>query len=291
MDYLEGALLGKLWSDTDFENRPHRGAAVLLSLAVWVAFTGFVLVSNLGYDISGQLRQPRFWITLTVILILASSPLSFYYYKFPAIGRILILLMQMVKFAGACMYPISLFVPRIVVNTETLIGDVMAWLDNTVGSYIERSTETNELFGLVWSGLMTVLGGVLIFLLFVAAIVLLPILYLQLIRLLQWVVDQIFLAVVRPLRIMWHDYRQKHPQVGTGSAFSRIWQRTGGEADSPANSLTPQPVEADRDGSSRKPATPLPSAGRMAQMQDAPDGETMIRRLEEKRVKDSDSRD
>ena len=34
MDYLEGLLLGRLWSDTDYENRKHFGLFVLYGLLV-----------------------------------------------------------------------------------------------------------------------------------------------------------------------------------------------------------------------------------------------------------------
>ena len=55
MDYLEGLLLGRLWSDTDYENRKHFGLFILYGLFVdaiilyiYILERGFLGIGNIG---------------------------------------------------------------------------------------------------------------------------------------------------------------------------------------------------------------------------------------------------
>lgn len=47
LDYLEGLLLGRLWSDTDFENRKHFGLFVIYGLLV-DAIVLYIYISGKG---------------------------------------------------------------------------------------------------------------------------------------------------------------------------------------------------------------------------------------------------
>ena len=89
MDYLEGLLLGRLWSDTDFENRKHFGLFIIYGLLVDAIIFYIYIVGKglLGFGIIGPLH-----IAVFTLLFLANPFICFRYYRMPWWGKIFILL-------------------------------------------------------------------------------------------------------------------------------------------------------------------------------------------------------
>ena len=201
MDYLEGALLGRIWSDTDYENRRHTGAWLWFSFAFWLVSA--VLVWRINRQ--GQLpwaRPASFWAILTLVLIVVGPFLSAIYYRLPVLGRLPILGLHMLKYLAALFVPWTLFVPLLRVPKDDLFGETLQFLDETAGTFIERNTELNEVFGLIFSGLALILLGILAVLGLLLLMTLLPILYLKLVTALQAIADRLYAGAVQLYRIL-----------------------------------------------------------------------------------------
>ncbi|MDI9497329.1 MAG: hypothetical protein QM270_02430 [Bacillota bacterium] len=190
MDYLEGALLGRIWSDTDYENRRHTGVWLWSSFAFWLLTAALVLRMNRA----GTLPWPggsSFWFALTLLLVIVLPLLSRFYYRLPLIARFPVLALHALKYATALLAIWSWFVPSTRVDTENLLPALLQFLDDTAGSFIERNTEMNQVFGLIASSLLLVLLGIAVFLGALLILTSLPILYLKLVTLAQALSDRL----------------------------------------------------------------------------------------------------
>ena len=99
MDFLEGALLGPLWCDSDFENRRHRNAVLFLNIAFWVCGAYLILKANHS-DAPFLFRYPAIWILILLGTFCVSPLLNFLYYDLKLLPRIGILLVQILKFGA-----------------------------------------------------------------------------------------------------------------------------------------------------------------------------------------------
>lgn len=207
MDYLEGALLGPVWSDTDYENRTHKGAALLISAVFWAVF-GILLIRFYADDLSPLLQNPSIWLTAALVGVVLAPILCYYYYNLPLLLRFVVLIFQAAKYAAAVLIIYSLVIPAISLNSESLLPDFIEWMDSTVGTFVERNTEVYELFGLLVSGIVLVLAGVIAFILALAAIVLSPILYVQIVKYIQRLFDLIFLSLMKQIRRLQMRYKK-----------------------------------------------------------------------------------
>lgn len=207
MDYLEGVLLGPVWSDTDYENRSHKGAALLSSAVFWFAFV-YLLLKFYADTLSPLLQTPSIWTGIFIAGILITPILSYYYYHLPFVVRLLVLAIHAAKYVAAVLLVYSLIVPAISLNFETLLPDMLEWMDSTVGTFVERNTEVYELFGLLVSGIVIVLLGAVAVILMVLAIIFAPILYLQAVKYIQRLFDVLFLSLMREIRHLIVRYRR-----------------------------------------------------------------------------------
>lgn len=233
MDYLEGALLGPVWSDTDFENRTHKGAALLISVAFWAGFA-YLLLSFYADTLSPWLQTPSMWLTVTLISVLVAPVLCYYYYDLPLLLRFVVLMFQAAKYVAAVLIVYSLVVPAISLNFDALLPNLLEWMDSTVGTFVERNTEVYELFGLLVSGIVLVLIGAIVLILSLAAIVLTPILYVQIVKYTQRLFDWLFLSVMKQIRRLQTRYRQQE-QLRGNAAGAAIQRRPVSTATSPGS--------------------------------------------------------
>lgn len=199
MDYLEGVLLGPVWSDTDYENRSHKGAALLSSVAFWLAFI-YLLLQFFSDSLSPLLQTPSIWFGIFIGGLLITPILSYFYYNLPLVLRLVVLALQAMKYVAAVLLVYSLIVPAISLNFETLLPDLLEWMDSTVGTFVERNTEVYELFGLLVSGIVIVLLGAIAVIMFLLAVVFAPIIYLQAVKYIQRLFDMLFLSLMREIR-------------------------------------------------------------------------------------------
>ena len=186
LDYLEGLLLGRLWSDTDFENRKHFGLFVIYGLLV-DAIILYLYISGKGllnFGIIGPIH-----IAVFTLLFLANPFISFRYYRMPWWGKILVLAVKIYKSYLIVSYTVSLLLPRLSVQVDDLQDFLMTYLNGTLEKYTEKFQASAGSFSTVLgvlAGGVHVVGTVLLYAL--AAIIIPGLIYLA-IRLVQYVWD------------------------------------------------------------------------------------------------------
>ena len=186
LDYLEGLLLGRLWSDTDFENRKHFGLFVIYGLLV-DAIVLYLYISGKGlfnFGIIGPIH-----IAVFTLLFLANPFISFRYYRMPWWGKILVLAVKIYKSYLIVSYTVSLLLPRLSVQVDDLQDFLMTYLNGTLEKYTEKFQASAGSFSTVLgvlAGGVHVVGTVLLYAL--AAIIIPGLIYLA-IRLVQYVWD------------------------------------------------------------------------------------------------------
>lgn len=186
LDYLEGLLLGRLWSDTDFENRKHFGLFVIYGLLV-DAIVLYLYISGKGllnFGIVGPIH-----IAVFTLLFLANPFISFRYYRMPWWGKILVLAVKIYKSYLIVSYTVSLLLPRLSVQVDDLQDFLMTYLNGTLEKYTEKFQASAGSFSTVLgvlAGGVHVVGTVLLYVL--AAIIIPGLIYLA-IRIVQYVWD------------------------------------------------------------------------------------------------------
>lgn len=199
MDYLEGALLGKLWSDTDYENRSHRVLTLSLCGLFWLY--GFYLIYRLNFvDVPRTLTFFFLWFIGAVVLTLLSPLLNYVYYNLSLPLRWLVLGAQTLKFLFSFLFLYALFVPLIRFDKDKLVVDLMSQLNNSVGSAFEKGLVNLSVANLVVQAILMALLAILVLTLFYLILVILPYLYMKLLRLIQYTVDQIFIRGMRSFK-------------------------------------------------------------------------------------------
>lgn len=186
LDYLEGLLLGRLWSDTDFENRKHFGLFVIYGLLV-DAIVLYLYISGKGllnFGIIGPIH-----IAVFTLLFLANPFISFRYYRMPWWGKILVLAVKIYKSYLIISYTVSLLLPRLSVQVDDLQDFLMTYLNGTLEKYTEKFQASAGSFSTVLgvlAGGVHVVGTVLLYAL--AAIIIPGLIYLA-VKLVQYVWD------------------------------------------------------------------------------------------------------
>lgn len=191
MDFLEGALLGPLWSDTDYEDKSHR----------FLAFVYVVIIYSAVFYLFRQAHTPLFfegmvvllWLALTVLMMVISSFLASRYYHCGLGGRIGILAIISTKYIAATCFLVSCFRPFYSMDMPAVKDWLLNFLNNTAGDFVSQAAERFRIMGLILSA---VLVGALAFvavIAFLVLLVLIPVLFLHLIRFLQNSLDSLLL--------------------------------------------------------------------------------------------------
>jgi hypothetical protein len=201
LDYLEGLLLGRLWSDTDYENRKHFGLFVLYGLFV-DAIILYIYILERGLLGFGNITPIH--IAVFVLLFLANPFICFRYYRMPWWGKIMILLVKIFKSYLIISYTVSLLLPRLNVRVDGLQDYLISYLNSTLEKYTEKFAATAGSFSTVvgvLAGGVHVVGTVLLYIL--AAIVIPSLIYLA-VKLVQlawdWVVNMLIIKRFFPQR-------------------------------------------------------------------------------------------
>ena len=183
---MEGLFLGKLWSDTDFENRRHLGLFVLYGLFVdsIILFNYFVGKSIPGTGHFGVLQ-----IILFILLFLACPFICFRYYRMPIAGKILILTEKFFKSYLVVSFTVVQMLSRITVQKSGFQDFVMNYLNGTLEKYTERFASSAGSFATVLAVLAGGVHVVLTAVIVIAAAVLIPGLVYLLVRCLQYGYD------------------------------------------------------------------------------------------------------
>ncbi|SCW64817.1 hypothetical protein SAMN02910456_02353 [Ruminococcaceae bacterium YRB3002] len=171
MDYLEGLFLGKIWSDTDFENRRHLGLFVLYGLlADCILLFNYVFGKKLlGIGNSGVLNMVLF-----IILFLACPFICFRYYRMPLPGKIIILVEKIFKSYLVLSFTIDQMMSRITVQKSGLQAYVIDYLNSTLETYTERFAGSAGSFATVIAVLAGGVHVVIVAVLVIAAAIVIP---------------------------------------------------------------------------------------------------------------------
>ena len=171
MDYLEGLFLGKLWSDTDFENRKHLGLFVLYGLLAdcVIIYAYFVGKKLLGIGDFGTLQ-----IALLLLLTAANPFVCFRYYRMPFWGKILVLFEKIFQSYIVLDMTASILLPRLTVESGNLQSFVIDYINGTLGTYTDKFAGSSGSFSTVIGVLAGGLHVVLVALLWIAAAIVVP---------------------------------------------------------------------------------------------------------------------
>ena len=192
MDYMEGLFLGKLWSDTDFENRRHVGLFILYGLFVDV----LLLLSYFsGANVLGAGVMGTVCLVFYILLFMACPFLCFRYYRMPLWGKILVLIEKAVKTLFIVGITIGIVLPRIKIQSGGLQDYLVDYLNQTLEKYTLRFASDGGSFSTVMGVLAGGVHVVFVVVLILAASVLIPGLIYLAFRLLQfaydWVIDKL----------------------------------------------------------------------------------------------------
>lgn len=189
MDFLEGFLLGPVWSDTEYETRRHTGFYWLLG---WLS-AGLYLWLLLYPDQSDR------WLIidlvpavfLAVFFLLALPFANRFYYKVHFAVKIPILAAHIVKLTSLLMIILHIALSLYRIERELLPDQLLEYVNQT----IEKATEYFEMLGRVLGMLLGIVSGGLIIvgsligLVLIATLV--PVIVLVLFKALQRLVDEL----------------------------------------------------------------------------------------------------
>ena len=201
MDYLEGLLLGRLWSDTDYENRKHFCLFIMYGLFV-DAIVLYIYILGRDFLRFGSIGPIH--IAVFVLLFLANPFICFRYYRMPWWGKIFILAVKIFKAYLVVSYTVSLLLPRLSVKVDELPDFLMSYLNQTLEKYTEKFVATAGSFSTVvgvLAGGVHVVGIVLLLILaavVIPSIIFLAVKYVQLAW--DWIVNMLIIKRFFPQR-------------------------------------------------------------------------------------------
>ena len=156
MDYLEGLLLGRLWSDTDFENRRHLSLFLLYGIFVDLLVIYNYLTGAFNGLITGNFITK---VIIFVVLFFFCPALCFSYYRMPIWGKIPVLAAQLLKFGALTLLITAWARPKLSVSFGDLKDFFISYLNKTLEHFTEKYVDTAGTFATV---LGVISGGVYI---------------------------------------------------------------------------------------------------------------------------------
>lgn len=230
MDFLEGALLGPLWSDTDYQTRKHTGFNLLISLAFWLYLLyAFYRINSSGtpFLLADNLLN---WTFIGSLLFLLSPLLCLIYYRSPLIARFAILFVQFAKYLTLYLAFFKWLAPSLEIDFGTTLTSMTVFLNDTVGTAIEYYTERYQTSGLFASTTVLAIIAFLVGLLILSLCVCLPFLYFKLLSWLQAVVDDIMWIGVDFSRVLVRKKKIVVPQkmLSLVQHVSRVQRQNAG---------------------------------------------------------------
>ncbi|MGI6157253.1 MAG: hypothetical protein ACOYH4_02060 [Saccharofermentanales bacterium] len=196
MDYLEGFLIGPVWSDTDYQSRRHVSAHVFLATVMAALFVVFVIFPN-TVDRWIWIDWP--WsLILLIAAVLLTPVLSANYYRWHAALRPIILLLYAFKYVLLFYVLVHIFLPMTELETASLPALVYARMDNHITVMLEKIASGGGILatvaGVLVGGLWVVAEVLLILLILIAV----PLAAIMLFKCLQWLIDYgVYTAVNR----------------------------------------------------------------------------------------------
>ncbi len=179
-------MLGKLWSDTDYENRKHFWLFVIYGLLCncIVLYTYILGKRLLGF---GNVGMPLF--AAFIVLFVASPFINFRYYRMPLWGKILVLAEKIFKSYLVLSYTVGLILPKLTVNMGDLQTVIVDYLNKTLETYTTKYAASSGSFATVTGVLAGGMHVMLVVLINIAVIMVIPGLIYIAFRVCQYVWD------------------------------------------------------------------------------------------------------
>ncbi|MBR1796412.1 MAG: hypothetical protein IJ757_00120 [Clostridiales bacterium] len=186
MDYAEGLFLGRYWSDTDFENRRHVELFLLYGILTAIFL---ILFYWTGSPLMGVGRFGTFSIVIMSIMFFLNPVLCFRYYIMPLWGKICVLTVKVYKAYLIMSLTVSLILPRLTVQSNGLRDFLIDYLNSTLERYTDRFASGGGSFSTVMGVLTGGIHVVLVFVLGLAALIVVPGLFVLIFKAVQYVYD------------------------------------------------------------------------------------------------------
>lgn len=189
MDFLEGFLLGPLWSDTEYETQRHVGFHIFLGTIISGIFLWLLIFPD---KLKFWLDLPTAMYVIFIILFLLATPFAArIYYQLNLPLKLLILLVQFFKFAAVYVASYQVMLPQYTLDLtdlpQTLIEDINLSISNATEFFEGFGRATGMLLGIIGGGLMIVLRLLII----IGVAIIVPILILIAVKLVQWSWDYV----------------------------------------------------------------------------------------------------
>ncbi|MCQ2517033.1 MAG: hypothetical protein MJ094_09300 [Saccharofermentans sp.] len=188
MDYLEGLFLGKLWSDTDFENRRHIELFMLYGILT-ALFVGLMFWTGNAFIGVGNFNLFQ---KIALILISIANPfMCFRYYRMPLWGKILVLIGKAFKAYLVMSLTVALIIPRITVKSSGIKDFLINFLNSTLEKYTDKFAGNGGSFATVMGVFAGGIHVVLVTVGIILALVLIPGVIFLIYKLVQYIFDYI----------------------------------------------------------------------------------------------------
>ena len=189
IDYIEGLFLGRIWSDTDFENRKHVSLFVLYGLLV-DAFVLYFYLKNVNLLGIGNFKT--YQLVILISLFVACPFINFRYYRFPWWGKALVLIEKFYKNVLIFSLIVSAIIPRITIPTGDLKDYLIDYLNYTLEEYSTKYSASAGAFSTVIGVMAGGIHVVLYFLLNLFILIAAPAILYFAYRMLQYAYDYLF---------------------------------------------------------------------------------------------------
>lgn len=188
MDFLEGFLIGPVWSDTDYRSRRHLNAHTLLATLMAVGFVALALFPE-RFDSLILFGWPTA-LFLLILLILVSPALSIFYRRLPYYARPLLLLVYAAKYILLFYILVHAFYPKLTFEKESLLELLYARVDDHIGRALEKIAVSGGILvtvgGVIAGGLWVIAEGLAL----IAILILVPLFSIAALKCLQYGYDR-----------------------------------------------------------------------------------------------------
>ncbi len=189
MDYLEGFLIGPVWSDTDYKSHRHFNAHLFLAFIMALAFAGIVFYPN--YMNKWIVVAWPSSLIILIALILITPFLSSYYYRLPVYVKPLVLLLYAFKYVLLFYILTHLFLPLATLDNQAIPMMLLERMDRHINHMIDIIAESGGIFrtvlGIVAGTMWIVAEGLLLIITVIAT----PLISIGILKGLQYVLDRI----------------------------------------------------------------------------------------------------
>lgn len=180
MDYLEGFLLGPIWSDTEYQTRRHVMAHILIAFFVAATYVFLMFMPRFQPVV---LALPLAYTAIAFVLLLFLTPfISAFYYRIPVYVRPILLIFYILKyvfgFATLLHLVLPLYTPDVGVLTDLILERINMRIELMTAWLSFLGPLLSMIAGIIIGGLWLVGEGVLI----VLALIAVPLLLLALIK-------------------------------------------------------------------------------------------------------------